>query len=246
MKRFLLSLIIAAALLVAPGIVRADLTINNLNYHIQNDPPPATITFLQCTDLTTNTGTYTFTATNTGTASADRLTLVGVMVEDSGTAFSVSTLTIAGDSASKVVESDTASALVNASFWQLVNTAGTSEDIVVAMSEPATGATICVWQINNLSSTTAVDSGGVFDTAAGAAADTLAVSSGGVLAGVCANQDDTQSTTWTNATERTDATTGSGEMVQSSADTTTNGGTLAVTCDYTGAGDTALALVSYR
>jgi hypothetical protein len=117
------------------------------------EPVQASITFLQCANLTTNVSSYTFTAQNTGTATADRVTLVGVVVEDALGQFSISSVTVGGDTATILNQQGagvSASVSSVAGFAALSNTAGTSEDIVVTTSEAATAATACVWQVNDI------------------------------------------------------------------------------------------------
>lgn len=204
------------------------------------------ITFLQCAADVTNLTTYTFATQNTGTASSDRYTLVGVTGEDDATAFTVSTVTVGGDSATELTEDAGAGVSINSAMYLVANTAGTSEEIVVTFSEAITAAAICLWQVNNLTSGTAHDVAS--DTAAGGGAASLAMDFNalGVGAAICGNTGDTNTFTWTGMTESSDADLGE-HRVSSAEHTDTGAGETAraIDCDPSG-NSTAGSAVSLK
>lgn len=161
----------------------------------------ASINFLQCTEDATNLTTYTFSGQNTGTASADRHTIIGVLAEDGQASYGVSTLTVGGDSATLATEYPATSIVQYSAIWILPNTAGTSEDVVVTFSEAVTSVVVCLWQANNLSSSTATDTASASSTWP-ITLDTD-VSAEGIAVGVCVHGT-SASYTWTGLTERED------------------------------------------
>jgi len=215
--------LVAALYLVSSTIAHAGFVINPFYVAYPN------ITFLQCAGDATDLTTYTFATQNTGTASADRYTLVGVTGEDADTVFTVSTVTVGGDSATEVTEDGGLGVSINSAMYIMANSAGTSEDIVVTFSEAVTAAAVCLWQVNNLTSGTAHDFAS--DNASGGAAANLTMDFAalGVGAAICGNTTDTNTFTWTGMTESSDA--DLGDLRGSSAEHTD-----------TGAGETARAI----
>lgn len=168
----------------------------------------ASITFLQCAQNTTDGSSFTFSAQNTGTASSDRHTIVTIAGEDSASDFTVSTVTVGGDSATELY-STLAAASVESAIFGLANTAGTSEDVVVTFSEAVTSANICLYQVNNLNSLTPVDTSN--DAAEEACASgglnsvcdlVIDAQNGGILVGVLAKSvAGSSAVTWSGLTE---------------------------------------------
>lgn len=92
------------------------------------------LSFLQvATAQTTNAATYTFTAQNFGTAAPDRYILCAVHSSSTGTtARSISSLTIGGVNATKVVEiTGSATNLTLSAFWIAAVPTGASGNVVV-------------------------------------------------------------------------------------------------------------------
>jgi len=239
-RRFLITLA-ALAYLVSATTAQAGYLINP--FWVATSPP--SITFLQCTSSISDLTTYTFAAQNVGTASDDRYTGVGVFGQDATTIFGVSTVTVGGGSATEIVDED-GTGLVDTAFYMFLNTAGTSEDIVVTFSEAVTGAGVCLFQINNIASGTAVASVPDDDTAAGPVILTHNVSALGVSVGVCTTQGIGNRTSWTGQTERTDAE--DAEISWSAADFTNDDVAdtpLTVNCDYLGTKDTSGVAASF-
>jgi len=238
-RRFLTTLA-ALAYLAAATTAHAGFVINSFWTVV-----PPSITFLQCTSSISDLTTYTFAAQNVGTASADRYTGVGVFGQDATTIFGVSTVTVGGGSATEIVDED-GTGVVDTAFYMFLNTAGTSEDIVVTFSEAVTGAGVCLFQINNIASGTAVASVPDNDTSAGPVILTHNVSALGVSVGVCTTQGIGNRTSWTGQTERTDAE--DAEISWSAADFTNDDVAdtpLTVNCDYLGTKDTSGVAASF-
>ena len=211
---------------------------------------PATITFLQCATNTTDGSSFTFSAQNTGTASSDRATIVGILVEDAALVHSINSVTVGGDSATEVVDQGGVGSTLNSAFYILANPSGTSEDIVVTPSETVTSMSVCVWQANNLESTTATDTASDSDTDANPMTLDLDVSADGIAVAVCADVSASSATyTWVGLTERDDAT--PGEHTRSAADydeDSSASAPLTASCDSsnTGAQDQTGAAASFR
>lgn len=213
----------------------AMLTVSELHGFNAGGPLVTSISFVGCTENDDDLTEYTFTNHSTG-AGPRTHTLVGVAMEDNGTVFSTSTLTVGGASASEIVDED-GTGLVNTSLHIIANPSGTTATIVVTASEAVRSAVVCVWQAT-LSSATPVSSIADDDTASGALVLTLSsTAAAGVAFGMCASQDGGASTTWANLSERIDDQNTEGTLDYSAADASTVGGSLAVTCDWTGSSD---------
>lgn len=112
------------------------------------------LTFTNCYQSTTDLTTYTFASSDVGIEAANRHTIVGVLAIDDATGFSTNSVTVGGVSATEIVDQG-GTVTDNASIHILANPSGTSEDIVVTMSEAMLNAAICVWAAYGLSSATA-------------------------------------------------------------------------------------------
>jgi hypothetical protein len=165
----------------------------------------ASVTFLQCLEDTTDQTTYTFTAQNTGTASATRYTIGVLLARDATNTFTLSTVTVAGNSATISRDSGGVGASVEAAAFVIANTSGTTATVVATYSEAITSSTLCLWQANNLASATVVAGADQLVTAPTAADVSLNVSASGIaVAGCVANAASGTTRTWTGMTERTD------------------------------------------
>lgn len=209
---------------------------------------PATVTFLQCSTDTVDATTYTFSAQNTGTPSSDRVTIAIALVEDGTTNFSIDTLTIGGDSASQVVTSATAGgSLVTAAIFVLANPSGTSEDVVVTGSEATINASVCLFQANNVQSTTATATNNDFETASAACTLDLNVSADGISVAGGTNEGNAATATFTGHTERADTATGEGQIAAGDYDEDSSASTpLTAALDFINSGDAACVSASFR
>lgn len=226
---------------------------NNLTGFWQKKSSAATasITFLQCATDNTAQTTYTFTSQNTGTASADRYTIVSIAGIDSATNFNVTSATVGGDGATEVVDSIAAgmNTLIDTAIYIVTNASGTSETVTVTFSEPVTTAIICLSQVNNLNSATAIATESDFHTSAGLLQlndipfDTQA---GGIVIGICASNAASVTTTWEAVTERVDNGAINPSYSQANDNTATASTPLALTCDYSGSADSALSAAAFR
>lgn len=230
MMRLFLRTLIALVYFISATLSHAEMLIDPFQFGVASH----SITFLQCNYVSTATSPITWTGVNVGTASADRYTLVGVGLADSAATFTMTSMTIGGNTATKLVDFGGASRQVSAGFFILANPTGTSQNIVLTPSEAiAFGGTICTWQINNLTSATAdaTSSGG---SANGALFNfNLNTLAGGLVAGMCVTFESTANTnTWAGLTERFD---GEGSLAVSGADKfpTTSATPLSVSCDFT-------------
>lgn len=181
----------------------AMLMMNQLNgFNVASGASAASITFLQCSaEDPTNLTTYDFLTQNVGTASVDRYNVVAVLAMDTASAFTVSTITVGGNSATAIQNVNTAVVRYSGLFI-LSNPTGTSQTISVTMSEPVTSMRVCVWQVNNIASGTAVDS---TNNDGAVATVSINVSALGVALAACVTQNITATNTWVGLTERADS-----------------------------------------
>lgn len=205
------------------------------------------ILFLQSAVSDINLSSYTFAGQNLGPASPDRYILFGVALRDEagGAAETVSTATIAGVAATKIVEI-APTGRVSASLFIAFVPTGTSADVVINATNGCSGAGVSLLRITNLSNTTA------FDTATSAAANpaslTLDVPAGGFAVAVdliYSNANGSATAAWTGLSENSDLILEpvSNDGVFTFASGMFGGGAsaLVVTCSHSG-GDTEHAL----
>lgn len=207
-------------------------------------PATPAIAFVACTQDASDLTTYTFSSASVGTAAATRITVVGVLGEDSAADFTVSTVTVGGDSATKAVE-EGSGLTVDAAMFYLSNSTGTSEDIVVTFSEQVTSAVICVWSVTDANASPAHWAGGRTTGGAAMNVDHFTKATG-VSAGACVNATAASSVTWAGLTERADT---AGTDINYSAADFTEDGTVATplttNCDPAALVGAAVAVVHF-
>jgi hypothetical protein len=188
----------------------------------------AVLTYQTSAVSTADATTYTFSGKAIGTAADNRYVIVAVTGGYAGR--TVSTLTVGGITATKLVElvsTAGSSELTSALFIVLVTT-GTTADVVVTWSAGQNDCGIGIWSATGISAT-------ALDTKSSNASPgtfTLTTVAGGVV--VCAhNATGTGTTSWTNTTERYDAVV-EDTIHHSGSDAAPGGSTLAVTATYTG------------
>lgn len=108
---------------------------------------PFSIAYIgNATDVTA-TGTYTFTSQNIGTADATRIVVVAIAAQ-AGSGFSVSSVTIAGNTATHAPSSGAQSTTGSGSdIWYLAVPTGTAATIVVTWSAPITRMAISIYNV---------------------------------------------------------------------------------------------------
>jgi hypothetical protein len=195
MTRFILSVLVSLAL-TCSQVLASGFLLNSFSVA----PAFPTYEYKGCSSPGAASTTYTLTATNVGTAASDRLTVIGITTSDAATVYNVSTVTVGGDSASNTVSSSRASSVGGADFYQLSNPAGTSEDVVVTMSEATNGLTICVWALYGLASSTAVATNSGASASAASMSLNINVSANGIALGMCGGQTNGSPFSWTGLT----------------------------------------------
>lgn len=209
-------------------------------------PGIASISFVGCTESSTDQTTYTFTDHATGTA-GNRWTIVGVASFEGTTDFSTASMTVGGNAASEVVDSADTGALTQAALYIISNPSGTTATIVVTASEAIAAMNICVWAAYDILSATAHDTGTDFETASAALDLSLNVPTDGIgVAMTASNAFSSPATTWTGMTERVDDPGPEASASYSGADTTTVGTPLSVTSDWNGSLDSTGVSASFR
>lgn len=241
MKR-LIAILSALAYLAGSTIAQAGFL---LNPYMTAVALPS-LSFAACTASTSDLTTYTFSGHSVGALGTDRATVVTVLTQDALDTYNVSSVTIGGDSATEIA--DTAGAQnKSTALYIMSNAAGTSEDIVVTMSEAVTEAAICVWAAYSLSSLTAVASASASITGGAAINLNVNTSANGLVFAACSGNAG-NTTTWTGLTEA-QAEADNESISYSPAHFTEDSSAatpLGVTCDYTGSGTGAGASASFR
>lgn len=244
MRRFLA---IFCALAIAALPARADF--GSWAYNWVSPSAAVVLYTATCATDTGNTDGYTFsTIALTGLSdTASVLVVVGILSEDNASLFGVDGVTIDAAAGTQIVDEDGTGVVNSAIFTSngLV-TGAASVDIVLDHSETITSATVCVWALENLSSTTPTASVVDDDTASGALVLTLDPTTvGGYALGVCANQSVGDTPVWAVLTETQEA--NNGEHSYSNASAVTTGASMAVTCDYAdNTSDATGAAVAFR
>jgi hypothetical protein len=183
---------------------------------------PAVLSYVTHLEDTSGSASPSFASAAIGAAAADRLVIVGVCVSKGSGVWSpnpISSVTIGGNAAtqvgSQVLAEGTATSVV--CLFALTVASGTTATIVVNMAATTTGAKIVIWNATGLSSTTASDTKGDNATPF---TQSLTVPSLGFGVGIAGGESVT-SWTWTNMTERSDAS--ASIWTASGADTATAG-----------------------
>lgn len=180
----------------------AMLVINELNgFNVGGESPPVVSTFIGSNSSTSDTANYSFAAEGIGTAAADRFVVVG-FVARCATARSVSSVTIAGNATTQLVQVDAGSSDMHAGLYGLLVTSGTTATIAVNFSGTCNRLGLGVWTINGLASQTPSDT--MTDSGSDPATGTIDVQAGGCIIAIATTLANT-TTTWTGVTEDYDA-----------------------------------------
>jgi hypothetical protein len=181
---------------------------------------------------------WTFSSLDIGSAAADRVILVGV-TNGSGTVAAINGVSVAGNSATAIVQADGASSPneERAEIWAVAVASGTTGDVVVTTSAADRGCGVVVWAAYGISTTahdTATDAGDPMSVS-------IDIPAGGVCVGFCAvrsNSAGSSRWTWTGLTEDIDGlqwgTTGGDIASGASLNPSTTQTGLSVTATYDG------------
>lgn len=159
----------------------------------------ATISYRTQSSDVVDRSTYTFSALDIGTAGATRSVIVGVV--SSGTSPSISSVTVAGNSATAVVE--LAESNLKIGLWIVGVASGTTGDVVVTHTGSMLRCGVIVWAAYDLSSTTATATA---TDATPALSQSLTINAGGIGVGLADGYQSgsSQTWTWTELTENVD------------------------------------------
>lgn len=225
MKR-LISLFAALALGLLPASAQM-MTLTGAGLGAAGGAAP-TITLTASARVSQVSTTCTFTSTNIGTASASRRVIVGAGTDNGGA--DVTAVDIGGTAASQVVQ--VTGGDLGSELWIAHVTTGTSVTITVTAGTAANSCSIGVWDAQNLTSDTAVDTGADAD---GDISDTLTTAVGvgvGMLMAVDVGGG-SPTVAWTGLTENFESPFSS-DFVASGASVVTTAGSLAITSTLTG------------
>jgi hypothetical protein len=243
----LLTWLLCAAISLAPGSAYYSLPERMM-------PTPADV-MVACLDSTTDATTYNPAAwqtLSTGRSDEDSVSIwLGIIGEDALSNFNQSSASVDGSGYIEVID-EAGSGVMNSALYRANNNTNAASytknaaqvNVSVTFSEAVTGAAVCVFTIKG-TDVSGAGPGGTGtaddDTASGAVVLDQAgpLLAGKVVMGVCGSQDAAATTTWTGLTEQTDAS--NAEFSYSSAFVVVPDGsvpgTLAITCDYSGAND---------
>ena len=158
----------------------------------------ATVSFTASAVSATDLTTYTFSSQSLGTEAADRKVVV---VAKAGANFAdVSTLTVAGSSATLVKNQQTTEESVD--IWQVALATGTTGDIVVTWSAATQFCGIGVYAVYGAAAAAHATAG---SSSADPATATIDCPAGGVIISGVIHRSTATTFTWTNLTERYDA-----------------------------------------
>jgi hypothetical protein len=159
-----------------------------------------TSSYITTVTSTTDLTTYTFSAANLGTVLPGRVIIMGIHGRSvGGGAYSVSTVTVAGNSA---VSQVSVSAANTTSLWTISDATNATGDIVVTFSAGSARAGVSIWNMYGSASTTATTTAtDTTDVYTG----TVDIPAGGAAFGIIRDESNT-TTTWTNLTEDVDTT----------------------------------------
>lgn len=255
MKKISAFLIFIALVIGGPtSPARAQLMVNELVGFASGGAEPPAATFLQCsTGLATGSNPYTISSVNVGTAAANRTTVVFVGAEDGATVFTMSGMTIGGDSATELVD-DGGDQTGSSGFYAMENPSGTSEDIVITWSEQISSGSsgsvyVCAWSVTGLiSSTTTTATPLALNR--GSNNNSIALNSdvaaqAVVMAG-CYNNNASQTATWSGLTEREDVAVSTGAMSAADYTATAAETNRAMSVQMTGSNPGSCSLVVMR
>lgn len=115
--------------------------------------------FLQSTGDTTDTSAYTFASQNLGAADSNRYIVVSAVARKAGSAFTLSSITVGGVSATIVKQITNTGTNSNTAALAIAKVpTGTTGDIVVTWSTTVLRCQINVWRVVGIGSVTAYDS----------------------------------------------------------------------------------------
>ena len=161
----------------------------------------ASISYVTQLVSTSDLTTYTFTAAAIGTAAGGRYVVVGVSIAFSTTR-SISSVTVAGATATLIGTALTSANLVMALYGVQVDS-GTTGDIVVTASGASLDCGIGVWALYDLTSQTPVDTG---TSTANPSTDSLTTLDNGVAIAFADSANTLATYTWSGLTENFDGT----------------------------------------
>lgn len=201
-----------------------------------------------CAASTANGASYTQTLTFSGTSDGDTVTVVVIaLAEDTAIDFQVNSMTFDGTSGTELTEAhdfDVGQG-VNTSMWARTMSGAASVSVVTGYSEGVTSNVVCGWAFKGLASATPDTATSDTDTASNPIVLTLGTTDAtGFAIGACISPLTTESATWAALTERED--TQHGESDYSNADASATGSSMAVTCDWTGTGDSAGSAAAFH
>lgn len=201
-----------------------------------------TASFLQGASDASNLTTYTFATQNLGTAAGGRYIAVGIGARGTNSGLTISTVTIAGVSATETIQVTNSASSNNVSgIYIAAVPTGTTGDVVVTFSVGVLRCAIQMYRLVGIDSITASDTG---TSTALDPTTSIDVPAGGVAIGA-ANCSNATTATWTGITEdydsQTEAWTGSSAF-NTFASVQTG---LTVTCEFVGPSNSAGVFASW-
>ena len=233
-----LSFALVAALCLTPA--SADF---GQNYQINNIPNLNAVRLFRNNCQTDAAGTNGFVFNNFSPVNSEPdnnfqyWIIVGVIGEDTTTAFTVSSVTIDGVTGVSMVDQGATTVNADAAIWRSATPVSDANDIdlVVTFSEAVTGATACVWALDNVNSITPLATVTDEETASNALVLTLGTTSAeGVVLGVSGTPAIGGSSSWAVWTRQAENC--NSEFCYAYGDANGTGGSMANTVDWSTTG----------
>lgn len=202
-----------------------------------------TLTFLQGTDEPSNVATYEFVSQNLGAADSGRHIIACVMARK-GSAFTISSVTIGGVSATEVIQVQSATADGLSGIYVANVPTGTTGTVTVVLSSDAARCAISLYSASGIT-TTPYDSASSTATAPSATIDVVA---GGFAIGAAESASGTgvsDTCSWTNLTEDYESEIEDRQVSSTASASTPTTTTLTATATFTNASLTSGVFASW-
>lgn len=199
----------------------------------------ATVDYVTTTNSGSGLTTYTFTSVSLGAEGGNRQIIVGISSSVGTSGRTVSSVTVAGVSATSLVFRDSGGGSSRISALWIANVpTGATGNIVVTFSGSMARAGITVYAGRNLTSNTPQATNNDANTTGAALTLSLTGTTAGFIVAQAMIQSSGETFTWSGLTRDNNVTVGSALTMSSSSINTTSSGTTTISANPTGSNDT--------